>query len=150
VQGDPYRWGRATLDGYTPPPELPAEPLDPIFPREAALSVDSPQSIAQAARDGVALAGGPQAADGIRIVRAPRRLGDGALLVRLHAEGAGVAHVYAVDADERALGSRRIQFARAGRADVTVPVSGATAVDAVAVAFEAQSGGTDSVSAPVR
>ena len=130
VQGDPYRWGRATLDGYTPPPELPAEPRDPVFPREAALSVDSPQSIAQAARDGVALAGGPQAVrrDSDRAAR-PRLLGDG----RAAASGcarrrAGVAHVFAIDADGRALGSRTSRSrARAGPT-CAVPVSGADAV----------------------
>jgi LmbE family N-acetylglucosaminyl deacetylase len=150
VQGDPYRWGRAGLSGYTPPPGLPEEPREPVFPREAALSVDSPQSIAQAARDGIPLAGGPQAADRVRIVRRPRLLDGDALLVRLRTEGAGVLHVYAVDAAGRGLGSRRVTVAAAGRVTVTVPVSDPAALRGAAVAFEARSGGTDSVSAPAR
>jgi hypothetical protein len=149
VQGDPYRWGRAHFDDYTAPVGLPAEPRPAVFPREAALSVDSPQSIAQAAEDGVALAGGRQADDRIRI-EGPPRLRRGALRLRLRAGGRGVAHVFAVDAAGRDLGSRELEIGRSRRADVAVPVSDARAVRSAVVAFEATTGGTDSVSARVR
>ena len=59
VQGDPYRWGRLSLDRLRAAGRI-CRPSrrTPVFPREAALSVASPQSILQAAGDGVALAGG--------------------------------------------------------------------------------------------
>ena len=150
VQGDPYRWGRASVDGYAPPPDLPTEPREPVFPREAALSIDSPQSITQAARDGVALAGGPQAADRVRIVGRPRLLSADTLLVRLRTQAPGVAHVHATDADGHGLGAATIPVARAGRLAVAVPVSDVDALHAAAVAFAPHSGGTDSVSVPIR
>lgn len=147
VQGDPYRWGRAAFTGYTPPGDLPTTPIDPVFPRDAAQSVDSPQSIAQAAGDGVALAGGPQAVERVRIAGRPRVFGD-SVLVKLRAGGPGTAHVHAVDAAGRGLGSKVVAVARAGVVRVAVPASGD--VRGVAVAFVSAGGGTDSVAAPVR
>ncbi|PYQ21627.1 MAG: hypothetical protein DMF79_07690, partial [Acidobacteria bacterium] len=67
VQGDPYRWGHARLAGYAPPAGRPTIAPDPVIPRTAALSVDSPQSILQSALDGVPLGGGPAAAAGARV-----------------------------------------------------------------------------------
>lgn len=58
AQGDPYVWGRATLDGYTPPSAPPAG--TPVIPLEAAQSADSPASVAQSHRTGVPLAAGPR------------------------------------------------------------------------------------------
>jgi LmbE family N-acetylglucosaminyl deacetylase len=150
VQGDPYRWGLASFGGYTPPPELPTEPIDPVFPLDVALSVDSPQSITQAAWDGVALAGEPQAEHRIEFSRDPRRVGD-TVRVRLRAEGAGTAHVFATDDFGRGLGSTLAEFARRGETTVSVPLAGdGKALDAIAVAFEAASGGTHSVTKEVR
>ncbi len=54
VQGDPYRWGRARMDGYVPPPDRPADPPAPVLPLVALASVDSPQSIEQSVRLGLA------------------------------------------------------------------------------------------------
>ncbi|AVT30508.1 GlcNAc-PI de-N-acetylase [Plantactinospora sp. BC1] len=54
VRADPWRWGIARLDGY---PSRDPAPKEPIFPATAALSVDSPQTIAQSSRDGVAPGG---------------------------------------------------------------------------------------------
>lgn len=59
VQGDPYRWGDVTLDGYVPPQGRPTTPADPVMPTEALQSVDSPLSVEQAVRTNVALAGRP-------------------------------------------------------------------------------------------
>ncbi|MGC7096105.1 sugar-binding protein [Amycolatopsis lurida] len=53
VQGDPYRWGRATVDGYTPPPDRPIEPPEPVLPLEVLASVDSPQTLEQSIRLGL-------------------------------------------------------------------------------------------------
>ncbi len=57
VQGDPYRWGLTEFEGYTPPADARTEPDDPRMPLDVAQSNNSPQSIAQSARDGVGLAG---------------------------------------------------------------------------------------------
>jgi LmbE family N-acetylglucosaminyl deacetylase len=54
VQGDPYRWGQAKMDGYTPPPGRPVDPPAPVLPLVALASVDSPQSIEQSVRLGLA------------------------------------------------------------------------------------------------
>ncbi len=64
VQGDPYRWGKTTFEGYTPPTDARTEPAAPRMPLDVALSTLSPQSIAQSAMDGVGLAGKPSVAEG--------------------------------------------------------------------------------------
>jgi hypothetical protein len=148
VQGDPYRWGRVTFADLLQPAVL-DQPREPVFPREAARSVDSPQSILQAAADGVALAGGPQARDRVRIVGRPRVRGR-RLRVRLRAEGRGVAHVHATGARGRELAARAVELGRRGRGGVSLRLSDPGAARWVAVAFEAGSGGTDSVRARVR
>ncbi|NLU74331.1 hypothetical protein HCC61_16875 [Streptomyces sp. HNM0575] len=60
AQADPYVWGTARLEGYTPPADRPTDPADPEIPTEAARSEDSAASVAQARRTGVPLAGGPR------------------------------------------------------------------------------------------
>ncbi len=99
VQGDPYRWGQVSLDGYQPPADRSTTPADPVIPTEALASVNSPQSIAQAVRTNVALAGMPTS--GARkfawIDRAsPTR---GSLNVRLRVRDSGTAHLFVVDSD---------------------------------------------------
>ena len=150
VQGDPYRWGKASFQGYTPPPELPTDPIEPVIPSEVALSVNSPQSITQAASDGVALAGGPQAIDLIAIRGRPRIVGGDTLIVRLRADGPGTAHVFATDAAGIGLGSKVVDVTGAGVHAVAVPFDPAGGAPvAVAVAFSAASGGTHSVAKPL-
>lgn len=83
VQGDPYRWGRATMDGYTPPAGRPIDPPAPVLPLDALLSVDSPQSLSQSLRLGLA----PGAAPAARPVRIHRGF--------LTASQKGTAYVYA-------------------------------------------------------
>ena len=56
VQSDPYRWGRATLPGYTPPADRPTTPRTPTL-EDPLDSADSPQTIAQSARNGVPISG---------------------------------------------------------------------------------------------
>ena len=58
VQSDPYRWGHATLPGYTPPAGRPTTPAPPerVEP-EPRTALDSPQTIAQSARNGVPISG---------------------------------------------------------------------------------------------
>ncbi len=57
VQSDPYRWGHATLPGYTPPADRPTEPTDPNVSSPNLNGALSPQTIAQSARDGVPISG---------------------------------------------------------------------------------------------
>ena len=150
VQGDPYRWGKASFQGYTPPSELPTDPIEPVIPSEVALSVNSPQSIMQAASDGVALAGGPQAIDLIAIRGRPRIVGGDTLIVRLRADGPGTAHVFATDTAGIGLGSKVVDVTGVGVHAVAVPFDPAGGAPvAVAVAFRAASGGTHSVAKPL-
>ncbi|WP_193311378.1 PIG-L family deacetylase [Georgenia satyanarayanai] len=58
-QSEPFRWGHAYLDGYTPPEGRPTEPQAPIIPDTALLGVESPQTIHQSATRGVTISGLP-------------------------------------------------------------------------------------------
>ncbi|MBT9255544.1 PIG-L family deacetylase [Phycicoccus sp. MAQZ13P-2] len=119
VQGDPYRWGVATLPGYTPPADRPTEAPEPVIPRTALSSLDSPPSLEQAVRNDVPLAGGPASA--------PQRAGwvervttsKDTAWVRLHANAAGTAHIYVVDG-RGTIGSRTVSIGGAGHRSVTV------------------------------
>ncbi|HZX05493.1 PIG-L family deacetylase [Kribbella sp.] len=57
VQSDPYRWGIATLPGYTPPAGRPTTPAPPDVSNPNLNGALSPQTIAQSARDGVPISG---------------------------------------------------------------------------------------------
>ena len=72
VQSDPWRWGHASVAGYTPPPDRPTTPPPPNVSNPNLNGVDSPQTIAQSARNGVPISGRPPAPrdDRIRSVRA--------------------------------------------------------------------------------
>lgn len=92
VQGDPYRWGVATVSGYQAPPGRSTEPTAPIVPTEALSSLDSPQTILQSVQQNLPLAGGPPAPGGARgwLTGAARCGGD--LTVTTRASGSGTAH----------------------------------------------------------
>ena len=119
VQGDPYRWGRVVLEGDAPPAVATSEPrLD--FP--ALSSLESPPSIAQALRTGVALSGLPQtperqAAEVIRVV--PR---DGAVRAVVQSRGSGTAYLFAMYGDE--VVGRRVVAVGPGTTRVRIPTSG--------------------------
>ncbi|MFI5711755.1 sugar-binding protein [Kribbella sp. NPDC051620] len=57
VQSDPYRWGQATLTGYTPPADRPTTPAPPNVSNPNLNGALSPQTIAQSARNGVPISG---------------------------------------------------------------------------------------------
>jgi hypothetical protein len=57
VQSDPYRWGLATLPGYTPPADRPTVPAPPNVSNPNLNGALSPQTIAQSARNGVPISG---------------------------------------------------------------------------------------------
>jgi LmbE family N-acetylglucosaminyl deacetylase len=150
VQGEPARWGRATLAGPGVPSGGPPAPLAPVIPRAAARSLDSPPAVLQAARQGLPLGGGREARTRMRIAGRPRWSG-GAVSVVLRASGPGVAHVFATAGRRagRGVGSRIVRVRR-GTTRVRVPVRGAARPRAVAVGFAAPAGGTRAVSARVR
>ncbi|WP_188195992.1 sugar-binding protein [Nonomuraea sp. SYSU D8015] len=148
VQGDPYRWGIATLPGYRPPADRPVP--DPVIPDTALSSLDSPQSLEQAVRIHLPLAGGPAAkpSESGRVVSATRA-GD-AVRVSLHARAAGKAHLFVRDAQGTA-GGRVVTVPGAGTTTVTVPLTRALAASAtVAAGWEASAGGTTASQVAVR
>ncbi len=57
VQSDPYRWGLATVPGYTPPADRPTTPAPPNVSNPNLNGALSPQTIAQSARNGVPISG---------------------------------------------------------------------------------------------
>jgi hypothetical protein len=163
VQGDPYRWGHARLDGYAPPPDRPTEPPPPIVPSTALDSVDSPQSILQSTLDRVPLGGLPAARDRVEIVSPPRTAGDG-MRLSLRASGPGRAHVFAwtdpvskvfTGADRPNVGDLVVDLPRHRKVTVTVPVAPADRDElrdggVALVSFAAAGGGTRSARAAVR
>ena len=97
VQSDPYRWGRATLPGYTPPAGQPTTPRTPNA-RDPLDSADSPQTIAQSARNGVPISGREPAPGLARDHDRRRRTWHaGALKVDLKAAAPGTARVFLYD-----------------------------------------------------
>jgi LmbE family N-acetylglucosaminyl deacetylase len=145
VQGDPYRWGQTTLPGYTPPAGQPVEAPPPVMPTDVALSVNSPESIIQAAETGVPLAAGPAAprSDTAGITGEPKVTGS-SVTIRLTATGPGTAYAYVWDGG--ILGRREVSVKNAGTSTITVP--GDRGV--LAVAFDASAGGTASSVARLR
>jgi LmbE family N-acetylglucosaminyl deacetylase len=155
VQGDPYRWGHARLNGYQAPPDRPTTPREPIFPREVARSVLSPQSILQSAEDGVPLAGQPAASPRDRAFFVGRPvLSDDALSVRLLALGPGTAYAFATGPDGKGAAFKQVEIEQRGLVTVRIPLDAeqrqAVAGGHMAVAFEARGGGTVSLAAPLR
>jgi LmbE family N-acetylglucosaminyl deacetylase len=150
VQGDPYRWGRAVLDGYTPPAGRPTTAPDPVVPLSALSSLDSPPSLGQAVDIDVPLAGGPASRRAeVGWVRQARQRGDTAQ-VRLASNGSGAAHVFVVD-DRGTAGSRTVAVDRRGQTVVTVPLDRAPQGRAtVLVGWLDGSGGTLASRVPLR
>lgn len=152
VQGDPYRWGDVSLAGYQPPTDRPTTPADPVIPTEALQSLDSPQSIEQAVRTNVALAGRPSS------TRAEAGWVDQAKLrgaraeVRLRVRDSGTAHVTIRDA-QGIVGEvvTPVRASRSGHAVVSVPLDRALVGRATAlVGWDDGAGGTFSSVASVR
>ncbi len=56
-QSEPYRWGHAYLDGYTPPAGRSTTPDAPRIPDTALSGVESPQTVHQSATRGVTISG---------------------------------------------------------------------------------------------
>ncbi len=154
VQGDPYRWGHATLPGYTAPAGRPTTPADPVIEQTAALSVDSPQSILQATVDGVPLGGGSAVAANARARFSPEpTLTSTGVTLGLLATSSGRAHVF-VWTGTASVADVVVTLERGKRATVAIPLSAAAraavaAGGTVLVSFASDAGGTQSLAAPV-
>jgi LmbE family N-acetylglucosaminyl deacetylase len=142
VQGDPYRWGRATLPGYVP---AGGEVREPVVPRDALLSTASPQSIEQAVAVDVPLAGAPAAPSGW--LTAARPAGS-AVEVTLASTSGGEVTVFLRDADGTA-GELRTNVDGAGDHVLTVPMTRPLVADPRAVAAWSADGGTLASRTPV-
>ncbi|MGH3099090.1 MAG: PIG-L family deacetylase [Streptosporangiales bacterium] len=99
VQSDPYRWGVATLDGYTPPSGRPTTPPDPIIGHPNLNGTDSPQTIWQSARNGVPIAGKPSAPRTDHLSHANARLTRSSVELTLAATGKGDARAFSWTGD---------------------------------------------------
>ncbi|SDU59801.1 sugar-binding protein [Jiangella alkaliphila] len=129
VQADPFRWSLATLPGLA---AAPSDPVAPTMPDTAALSVDSPQSIAQSAADGVGLGGGPELPARTASITSARETG-GEVEVRLRTRESGRANVFLWDGESVA-GSVSVDVG-SGRTTVDVPVTGGSDDLTALVAF---------------
>jgi LmbE family N-acetylglucosaminyl deacetylase len=146
VQGDPYRWGVVELPGWTPP-DVPTS--EPVIPSEALASEDSPQTIAQSVRNGVALGGGPAADPDSSATLRSATTGSGGVAATLSVAGTGTAHLFVVS-DGEVLGSTVEAVTDTGQVVVDIPVSGSADGARVLLAYVADSGGTTSTAQPVR
>ena len=103
VQSDPYRWGHAFLAGYTPPPGRSTTTATPILQNTNLDGADSPESIYNAATNGVPLSGREPApaSDSISIVSVA--MTPSAVTLKLNATGTGTAHVFLYAGDPHAI-----------------------------------------------
>ncbi|MEV2273370.1 sugar-binding protein [Nonomuraea africana] len=142
VQGDPYRWGVATLPGYTPPQGRPTTPPDPVIPDTGLSSLDSPQSLEQAVSLGLPLGGGPAAKPSESAWVAAATGGGNAVEVRLRAAGPGKAHLFVRD-DQGTAGGHVVTVSGSGTTTVRVPLTRALgARPRVVAGWQADGGGT--------
>ncbi|MBB5832894.1 sugar-binding protein [Brachybacterium aquaticum] len=117
VQADPFRWGVLELPGLAPGPDAPVEPR---IPDTSARSVESVQSILQAAADEVGLGGFPWLGSGaLRLDQASRRGGE--VSVRIRTGEAGTLRAYLWDGEKR-VGALDAQDVGAGRSTYAIPV----------------------------
>jgi hypothetical protein len=94
VQSDPYHWGRATMADYTPPASQPTTPAAPDVSHPNLDGVNSPQTIAQSAHDGVPISGRNPAPDNDAMAISNVLLAPDALRFDITATGPGTAHEF--------------------------------------------------------
>ena len=95
VQSDPYRWGQATMPGYTPPAGQPTTAPAPILGHPNLSGTDSPQTILQSARNHVPIAGLPPVTSRTGITVHQVRVTGTGLSAQLVSGSSGTAHAYA-------------------------------------------------------
>src|SRR5665811_1499880 len=149
VQGDPYRWGHVTLEGYpaTDGGELEA----PQMPLESAQSADSPWSIIQLANEGAGLAGQPVVGETgeISVTEGPT-VSDGQLTATITAgDASGTVHVFAVS-DNAVLADQSEAIDAGGTIDVSLDVGDADPASIiVATSFVTDDGQVQALASPV-
>jgi LmbE family N-acetylglucosaminyl deacetylase len=94
VQSDPWRWGHAMVAGYTPPADRPTTPPDPNVSNPNLNGVESPETIAQSARNGAPISGRPPAPANRRITLVRSTLPASSAEFDLTATGGGTARIY--------------------------------------------------------
>jgi LmbE family N-acetylglucosaminyl deacetylase len=94
VQSDPYRWGRAAMAGYTPPAGQPTTPAPPDVSHPNLDGVNSPETIAQSAGNGVPISGRDPAPDNDSMAISHVVLTPGVLGFTIDATGPGTAHTF--------------------------------------------------------
>ncbi len=94
VQSDPWIWGHASVEGYTPPAGRPTTPAEPNVSSPNLNGVESPQTIAQSARNGVPIAGRRPAPANDRITVVNGGLTGSGAELDLIATGTGTARIY--------------------------------------------------------
>ncbi|TDC46914.1 GlcNAc-PI de-N-acetylase [Jiangella ureilytica] len=145
VQADPFRWALATLPGLA---DAGSDPVAPIMPDTAALSIDSPQSIAQSAEDGVGLGGGPELPARTATVTSARLSDSGdEVEVRLWTRADGRANIFLWDGDGVA-GSVSVEV-ESGRTTVDVPVTDGSGGELTALVAFVTDDGTLALAEPV-
>ena len=100
VQSDPYKWGHATLPGYTPPAGRPTTPPAPNVSNPNLNGIDSPQTIAQSARNGVPISGRVPAPASRGITVNSAVLKTGAVEIDIDAAGPGTLHAFLYDGEK--------------------------------------------------
>jgi hypothetical protein len=100
VQSDPYKWGHATLPGYTPPAGRPTTPPPPNVSNPNLNGIDSPQTIAQSARNGVPISGRVPAPANRGITVNSAVLKTGSVDIDIDAAGPGTLHAFLYDGEK--------------------------------------------------
>jgi len=149
VQGDPYRWGALTLQGF--PVAQTDVVAEPVIPLDVAQSVNSPQSIAQSANDGVPLAGKSPVADGEGIfVTSDATAMENGLSLSLDSGSAGTAHLYVLGADGVVARDQTIALQAGASLDLTVPTFGIPAGGTVLISFSSENDAVQALSVPIQ
>jgi hypothetical protein len=89
-----------TFAGYTPPAGRPTPPTPPNVSHPNLDGIDSPQTIAQSARNGVPISGRTPAPANDRIASIEATLGMTSVELELEATGPGTAHVFLWSGDK--------------------------------------------------
>ena len=95
VQSDPYRWGLATVPGYTPPADRPTTPSAPNVSSPNLNGALSPQTIEQSARNDVPISGRVPVTARNRIEVDHVRLRQSSIEATLTSTGRGTARFFA-------------------------------------------------------
>lgn len=164
VQGDPYRWGKVTLEGYEGASASPvagasdATPVTgsgavdaPVLPLDVAESTLSPQSIAQSAADGVPLAGRPPVAEGEGLTNVQATVDEAQQLTLTFSSGSsGTANYFILDANGTAIGNGLLEVVAGETSETTlVTVPDDLAASALLVSFQSDAGAVQALAVPI-